>query len=130
MSVPLANQIQSLEDTFRTFDQLTESLESNYTNLEDRITQLQEQLTKVRRKHREEISARDSITKKLNSVLQTLPAGVVVLNPEGIVQDCNPAAVELLGGPLENEVWRAIVERAFMPRSDDGHEISLNDSLL
>jgi two-component system sensor histidine kinase FlrB len=130
MSVPIANQIQSLEDTFRTFDQLTESLESNYTNLEDRIGQLQEQLTKVRRKHREEISARDSVTKKLNSVLQTLPAGVVVLNPEGIVQECNPAAVELLGGPLKNEVWRAIVERAFMPRSDDGHEISLKDGRL
>ena len=130
MSAPLANQLQSLEDTFRTFDQLTESLESNYTNLEDRVTQLQYQLTEVRRKHREEIEARDSIAKKLSSVLSALPAGVVVLSPDGLVQDCNPAAVELLGGPLKNEVWRAVVERAFMPRSDDGHEISLKDGRL
>lgn len=130
MSAPLVNQLQSLEDTFRTFDQLTESLESNYCNLEDRVSQLQYQLTTVRRKHREEIEARDSIAKKLSSVLSALPAGVVVLSPDGLVQDCNPAAVELLGGPLKNEVWRAVVERAFMPRSDDGHEISLKDGRL
>jgi two-component system sensor histidine kinase FlrB len=130
MSAPLANKLQSLEDTFRTFDQLTESLESNYTNLEERIAQLQYQLTTVRRKHREEIEARDSIAKKLSSVLSALPAGVVVLGPDGRVQDCNPAAVELLGGPLKSEVWRAVVERAFMPRSDDGHEISLKDGRL
>ncbi len=130
MSAPLANQLQSLEDTFRTFDQLTESLESNYTNLEDRVSQLQYQLTEVRRKHREEIEARDNIAKKLSSVLSALPAGVVVLGTDGLVQDCNPAAVELLGGPLKNEVWRDVVERAFMPRSDDGHEISLKDGRL
>ena len=75
MSAPIANQIQSLEETFRTFDQLTESLESNYTNLEDRVAQLQQQLTTVRRKHRDEITARDSIAKKLSSVLSALPAG-------------------------------------------------------
>ena len=130
MGLPLSNQIQSLEETFKTFDQLTDSLESNYTNLEDRIAQLQMQLTEVRQKHRQEIAARDSIAKKLSSVLQALPAGVVVLNPEGLVQDCNPASVELLGGPLRGEVWRDVVERAFLPRSDDGHEISLKDGRL
>ena len=97
MSAPLVNQLQSLEDTFRTFDQLTESLESNYCNLEDRVSQLQYQLTTVRRKHREEIEARDSIAKKLSSVLSALPADVIVLGTDRLVQDCNPAAVELLG---------------------------------
>jgi len=130
MGVPLSIQLQSLEETFRTFDQLTDSLEANYTNLEDRIDQLQSQLTEVRQKQRQEIAARDSIAKKLSSVLQALPAGVVVLSPDGRVQDCNPAAVELLGGPLRDEVWREVVERAFLPRSDDGHEISLKDGRL
>ena len=130
MSASLTHQLQSLEDTFRTFDQLTESLETNYTNLEDRVAQLQRQLSEVRRKHRDEIAARDSIAKKLSSVLRALPAGVVVLNPEGLVQDCNPAAIELLGSSLQGEVWRDVVERAFMPRSDDGHEISLKDGRL
>ena len=80
MGLPLSIQLQSLEDTFQTFDQLTDSLESNYSKLEDRIAQLQMQLSEVRLKHRQEIAARDSIAKKLSSVLQALPAGVVVLN--------------------------------------------------
>ena len=130
MGVPIANQIQSLEETFQTFNQLTESLECNYLQLEDRVAQLQSQLTEVRRKHREEITARDNIAKKLSSVLQALPAGVVVLNREGLVQDCNPAAIEILGGPLQGEIWRDVVERVFMPRSDDGHEISLKDGRM
>lgn len=130
MGVPLSIQLQSLEETFQTFDQLTDSLEANYTSLEDRIAQLQLQLTEVRQKQRQEIAARDNIAKKLSSVLQALPAGVVVLSPDGRVQDCNPAAVELLGGPLRDEVWREVVERAFLPRSDDGHEISLKDGRL
>jgi two-component system sensor histidine kinase FlrB len=130
MGVSLSIQLQSLEETFQTFDQLTDSLEANYTSLEDRIAQLQLQLTEVRQKQRQEIAARDSIAKKLSSVLQALPAGVVVLSPDGRVQDCNPAAVELLGDPLRDEVWREVVERAFLPRSDDGHEISLKDGRL
>jgi two-component system sensor histidine kinase FlrB len=130
MGVPLAIQLQSLEETFQTFDQLTDSLETNYNNLEDRIAQLQLQLTEVRQKQRQEIAARDNIAKKLSSVLQALPAGVVVLGPDGRVQDCNPAAIELLGGPLRDEVWREVVERAFLPRIDDGHEISLKDGRL
>lgn len=130
MGIPIANQIQSLEETFQTFNQLTESLECNYLQLEDRVAQLQSQLSDVRRKHREEITARDNIAKKLSSVLQALPAGVVVLNREGLVQDCNPAAVEILGESLQGELWRNVVERVFMPRSDDGHEISLKDGRL
>jgi two-component system sensor histidine kinase FlrB len=130
MSVPLAEQLQSLEETFQTFDYLTESLENNYLNLEDRVAQLQAQLTEVRRKHREEIAARDSIAKKLSSILQALPAGVVVLSPDGRVQDCNPAATEILGMTLKGELWRDVVEQVFMPRSDDGHEISLKDGRL
>jgi len=130
MGVPLSIQLQSLEETFQTFDQLTDSLEANYTSLEDRIAQLQLQLTEVRQKQRQEIAARDNIAKKLSSVLQALPAGVVVLSPDGRVQDCNPTAVELLGGPLRDELWRVVVERAFLPRSDDGHEISLKDGRL
>ncbi|HEY5604629.1 MAG TPA: ATP-binding protein [Gammaproteobacteria bacterium] len=130
MSVPLSLQIQTLDETLETFDQLTDDLEVNYNKLEDRIAQLQMQLIDVRQKQRQEIAARDRIAQKLSSVLQALPAGVVVLGPDGRVQDCNPAAEELLGEALRDAVWREVVERAFMPRMDDGHEISLKDGRL
>jgi two-component system sensor histidine kinase FlrB len=43
------------------------------------------------------------------------------------VQECNPAAIELLGEPLEGERWLDVIQRVFAPRLDDGHEVSLKD---
>jgi len=63
-------------------------------------------------------------------LLTALPAGVVVLDGNGMVQECNPAAVDLLGEPLIGEIWVDIIERSFAPRADDGQEVSLKDGRL
>ena len=54
---------------------------------------------------------------RLKSLLQALPAGVVVLDGEGRVQECNPAAIDLLDEPLQGEIWRNVIARAFDPKS-------------
>lgn len=59
------------------------------------------------------------------TVLEVLPAGVVILNARGLVTECNPAAVSLLGEPLIGERWAAVIGRCFAPQADDGHEVSL-----
>jgi two-component system sensor histidine kinase FlrB len=51
----------------------------------------------------------------------------VVLDAKGFVQQANPAATQLLGEPLEGEAWKDVIGRAFAPRSDDGHDLSLAD---
>lgn len=63
----------------------------------------------------------------LQDVLAAIPAGVVMLNQQGLVSQANSAALELLGRPLEGIAWLQVVHRAFAPRSDDGHEVSLKD---
>nr|WP_242698707.1 PAS domain-containing sensor histidine kinase [Alteromonas sp. 5E99-2] len=63
----------------------------------------------------------------MESLLKVLPAGVVVINGKGVVIQSNPQAIELLGEPLENELWRDVIARAFKPRADDGHEVSLTN---
>jgi len=50
-----------------------------------------------------------------------------VLDQAGRVAECNPAAIELLGEPLQGERWLDVIARSFAPRNDDGHEISLKD---
>lgn len=64
---------------------------------------------------------------RLEHLLQVMPAGVVVLDGKGIVKQANTLARELLGEPLEGQVWRNIISRSFDPRKDDGHEVSLHD---
>ncbi len=67
---------------------------------------------------------------RMSRLLSVLPAGVVVIDGDGRVQDCNPAAIKLLGEPLSGERWIDIIQRAFQPRPDDGHDVSLRDGRL
>ncbi|MGL5537503.1 MAG: PAS domain-containing protein, partial [Aeromonas veronii] len=64
---------------------------------------------------------------QLYAIFKALPTGVLLLDGAGVVTRANPAAISLLGEPLEGELWRHIIARCFEPREDDGHEISLRD---
>lgn len=63
----------------------------------------------------------------LDELFQQLPAGLIVLDPSGHVRRSNHAAAALLGEPLAGQPWRQVIERAFAPRPDDGHDLSLRD---
>jgi two-component system, sensor histidine kinase FlrB len=64
---------------------------------------------------------------RLNHILQVMPAGVVVIDGNGWVKQANQLASDLLGEPLEGQLWRTIIQRSFKPQADDGHEVSLID---
>ena len=130
MGVLSSSRLQDLEESFQTFNQLSESLESTYHRLEDRVSQLHVKLAQVQEQRQAENDEHQRVSQRYNTVLNSLPAGVVVLDASGRVQECNPAAVALLGDPLHGEKWLDVVNRAFAPRSDDGHEISLQDGRL
>lgn len=93
--------------------------------LRAQVMRLSRELAKTRRDWRAQVAEKTRIAKRLERLLQTLPGAVVVLDGDGLVQECNPAAKQLLGEPLHGAMWRSVVARAFAPRRDDGHEISL-----
>ncbi len=67
----------------------------------------------------------ESITEtRLKALLKALPAGVIVLDGKGLVQECNPAAIELLDEPLIGLAWRSVIDRAF-----DHSRVSGQDSV-
>ncbi len=72
----------------------------------------------------EELSAQVA---RYQQVMNAMPAGVILLDQQGVVSEVNPEAERLLGAPLMGERWYAIIQRAFDPKADDGHEISLRD---
>lgn len=73
------------------------------------------------------VQDKEKLADRLKTLLHLLPAGVVVIDGQGKVQQCNAAATDLLGEPLEGEQWFNIIKRCFSPRHDDGHEVSLKD---
>ncbi|MSQ67330.1 MAG: HAMP domain-containing histidine kinase [Gammaproteobacteria bacterium] len=73
------------------------------------------------------LADRERLTLRLATLLGALPAGVVVLDAQGRVTQANLAAAELLGVLAVGEAWFEVVGRAFAPRWDDGHDVSLAD---
>ena len=66
----------------------------------------------------------------LSHLVDTMPAGVVVLDGQGMIAKANQIAIDMLGEPLEGEKWFSIIHRSFSPQQDDGHEVSLKDGRL
>ena len=118
---------EALNLAFRAFNQLSSDLNDAYLLLQDRVAQLTREVEMANHQRLQEISEKERIASRLENLLQLLPGGVVVLNSQGQVTHCNPAAIELLGEPLEGQFWRDIIKQRFAPRLDDGHEISLKN---
>jgi two-component system sensor histidine kinase FlrB len=66
----------------------------------------------------------------LNHLVDTMPAGVIVLDGKGMVAKANQIAIDMLGEPLEGERWLGIIQRSFEPNGTDGHEVTLRDGRL
>ena len=64
---------------------------------------------------------------RYQQVLDVMPAGVILLDTQGVVQEANPEAQRLLELSLVGDKWFEVIQQAFAPREDDGHEISLRN---
>jgi len=116
-----------LEQSFALFSQMSNQLTDSYSMLEARVTELKGELEVVSAQRMQELAEKERLANRLQNLLDLLPGGVIVIDAQGIVREANPAACELLGLPLEGELWRHVIARCFAPREDDGHEISLKD---
>lgn len=122
-----ASEQPSLEQAFALFNQVSSQLSESYSLLENRVAELKGELEVVSAQRMAELAEKEVLANRLQSVLNLLPGGVIVIDAQGLVREANPAAVDLLGRPLEGELWRQVISRCFAPREDDGHEISLKD---
>ena len=114
-------------EAFAEFEDASKQLSSFYTNLERQVAMLSNELSASRAGQARELQEKERLAARLNSLLDALPGGVVVLDQRGLVQEFNPAATELLGPIVAGDAWHGIVSRAFAPRWDDGHDLSLGD---
>ncbi|MDP9510841.1 ATP-binding protein [Pseudomonas protegens] len=125
-SVEQASRL-GLEQAFALFNQMSSQLTDSYSMLEARVTELKGELAVVSAQRMQELAEKERLANRLQNLLDLLPGGVIVIDGQGIVSEANPAACDLLGLPLEGQLWRNIIARSFAPREDDGHEISLRD---
>lgn len=77
-----------------------------------------------------ELAEAKLVAARMSRLLEVLPGGVIVLNGQGKVQQCNAAAITLLGEPLTGEFWSDVIKRAFAPKVDNSQDIALNNGRL
>ncbi|MFO8025420.1 sensor histidine kinase [Thiohalophilus sp.] len=127
MAEETPSQSRALEEAFNTFNQLSRQLTESYRLLESRVTDLNQELAAAHDERYRELTEKERLANRLALLLDVLPGGVVVLDGQGQIQEHNPAAGDLLGEPLLQQPWSAVIGRAFAPGPDDGTDVSLRD---
>lgn len=127
MSAQQAGRSQELEDAFALFTRMSKQLEASYQVLENRVADLSEELAAARSERLQQLAEKERLANRLQRLLELLPGGVVVMDGEGVVCDCNPAAANLLGEPLLGVRWHDIIARSFAPDTDSGSEVTLRN---
>jgi len=118
---------QGLETAFRDFSSISSQLIDSYELLQNQVEDLKGKLSKSNRERVQVGRDREDIANRLEHLLDFLPGGVVVIDSSGVIEDCNPVAMDFLGSMIVGQSWPNVIKHNFSPRLDDGHEISLKD---
>ena len=103
---------------------LSQQLMGSYEKLEQQVNDLTSELASVSEQRLNELTEKECLANRLETLIQSLPGGVVVIDSSGLIVESNPAAEALLEPELQYKYWREVVTRCFTPRQDDGHEVS------
>ncbi len=121
------NRAAELERAFDAFTQTSLQLEDAYRELEERVETLSAALARAQDERLVQLAEKEKLADRLQGLLETLPAGVIVLDGQGFVQECNPGAEALLGQELAGHAWTQIVEDTFAMEGDGAGEFMLCD---
>lgn len=105
-----------------------EVLMQNYANLESRVISLHDKLKYIDSVRNDEVIEQSIVKEKLNTLLQLLPVGIVVINDRGVVTQFNPKAELILGCKISNRNWQNIIDEVYSPKVDDGLEVTLKNN--
>lgn len=65
------------------------------------------------------------LSNEMRTAFHAIPAGILFVNANGIVELANQSAQALFQTNIEGSVWRTVISTYFEPRKDDGLEVSL-----
>ncbi|MDR2837892.1 MAG: PAS domain-containing protein [Azonexus sp.] len=125
-----------LQRAFALFNQVSAELTQTYEALQGRVASLTEELTIANGKLRRQFEEKEALSERLSSLLDALPAGVVLLDVEAIVVAGNPAALAMFGPEIVGRHWGDVVRDHLEPTLTVGEwlagerRLSLAESLL
>ncbi len=90
---------EKLLQAFDLFTSASASLQNSYLELQCEARRLSSELECANAELIRSLEAREKIQNYLSSILESLSNGVLVVNPDGMLTVCNPAASRMLGLP-------------------------------
>ena len=120
-----------LEDAFQLFNQISEKLAVSYGDLQIQVEHLSSELAEARSERLKQLAEKELIANRLERLLDTLPAGIVVLDGDGDIKQVNPVAHDMLGKDLAGQPWEAVAQRELVSCGDalrlqDGRWVSVS----
>lgn len=121
---------QALAGAFQSFTDVSERLARSYWELERRVCGLTEELAAARSERFLELAEKARIANRLQRLLAALPAGVMVVDEGGRIQETNRAACNLLQREsLIGLRWDEIAREVFVEVAEGGHDFRLNSGI-
>jgi two-component system, sensor histidine kinase FlrB len=126
----LTDKQHALESAFQLFNELSEELTGSYRQLQVQVLELSQELAAARSERMVQLAEKERLADRLERLLETLPAAVIVLDGEEQVREFNPAATQLLGALVIGSHWNEILQNVAVAGSAGGHELKLKSGRL
>ena len=110
---------------FEQFNQISEQFTHAYQDLENRFKQIKSELSDTKAKRLIELAEKEQLANRMHLLLMALPMGVMVIDSEGVIRECNKSSTELLNTHLQGQVWSDVIGQLF-PRNSQTDSSSLN----
>lgn len=138
LSVPLDNEAKSaeLQRAFAMFNQVSAELTLAYEALQTRVTSLTDELAVANGELRRQYQEKEALSERLSSLLDALPAGVVLLDSGALIVAVNPAAMAMFGAGMMGRHWGDVVREFLEPTVTVGEwllgdgRVSIAESVL
>lgn len=109
------NKTAELQRAFAVFNQVSAELTHAYEALQTRVASLTEELAVANGELRRQYQEKEALSERLSSLLDALPAGVVLLDQAALVTALNPAAIALFGTGAIGCHWGDIARQYLEP---------------
>src|SRR6266496_1611494 len=85
---------------------VSEQLSSTYAFLEQQVSSLKNELHSLSQQRLEELTEKEKMAARFAALFDVLPGGVVVLDTQGCIIECNRVAEHLMDNSIMGMPWR------------------------
>ncbi len=101
------NRRSELQAAFLAFGSVSDQLSGAFDSLRSEVARLRSDLSEAH-------AGKEHLAARLSALIKGLPGGVLVLDGRGAIQECNPAALALLGEPLLGQLFTVVRGRSMV----------------